>query len=206
MCVDGPCMDETQAIALVKRGNLTGLAVLVQCYQVKAVYAAYLIVHDRQSAEDVVQAAFLKAVERIDQFDERRAFEPWFMRSVVNAAIDVAKQQTRWLPLEEDTGEDAPGNLDWLTGDAVALEDLVETNELRLAVRRALTRLSPEERAAVVLRHFLNLSESEMTGSLNRPASTIKWWLHSARKKLRELLRPTWNARLSETYEELPDE
>lgn len=86
-------MDEPQAIARIKRGDLDGLEMLVRCYQAKAVQAAFLIVRDRLMAEDVVQAAFLKAVERIDQFDDSRPFGPWFLRSVVNAAIDASRQQ-----------------------------------------------------------------------------------------------------------------
>lgn len=74
--------------------------------------------------------------------------------------------------------------------------------EVQVEVRKALDALAPEQRAAVVLRHFLEMSEAEMTGALHRPPSTIKWWLHTARKRLRELLRPTWH----EKREELSDE
>lgn len=206
MSVDRPCMDETQAIALLKQGDLTGLEVLVDCYQVKAVYAAYLIVHDQQVAEDIVQAAFLKAIDKIAQFDDRRLFGPWFIRSVVNAAIDAAKQQTRWLPLEPDTEEGTPIPVDWLKSDISWIEDLVETKETRTLVRRALNQLSPEQRAAIVLRYFLEMSEADMTVSLHRPPSTIKWWLHKAREHLKNLLQPVWNTRLDEPCEELRDE
>lgn len=201
-----PCMDEIQAIALIKQGNLTGLEELVNRYQVQAVYAAYLIVHDRQSAEDIVQTAFIKAVEKIEQFDDRRLFGPWFLRSVVNASIDIAKQQMRWLPLDQETKGNELINTDWLMSDSESLENLIETNEVKAAVRKALNHLSPDERAAVILRHFLGLSESDMTDFFKRPSSTIKWWLHSARKKLKELLKPIWSSSLSEEYEDMRDE
>lgn len=199
-------MDETQAIARIKRGDLDGLEMLVRRYQGKAVQAAYLVVRDRGAAEDVVQAAFLKAVERIDQFDSSRPFGPWFLRSVVNAAIDAAQQQKHLLSLDGETEGEPSAFADWLTNDAPYPEALVETREVRLAVRRALDALSPEQRAAVVLRYFLEMSEAEMTGALHRPPSTIKWWLHSARKRLRELLQPTWQARLDEKKEGPYDE
>lgn len=206
MSVDRPCMDEIQAIALLKQGDLSGLEVLVHCYQVKAVYAAYLIVHDQHLAEDIVQAAFLRAIDKIAQFDDRRPFGPWFLRSVVNAAIDAAKQQIRWLPLEPETEGKTPVPIEWLTSDKTWIEELVETKETRTLVRKALNQLAPEQRAAIVLRYFLEMSEADMTASLHRPSSTVKWWLHEARKHLKNLLQPVWNSRLEESYEELRDE
>lgn len=191
-------MNETQAIARIKQGDLDGLEMLVSRYQVKAVQAAFLIVRDQRMAEDVVQTAFLKAVERIDQLDSSRSFGPWFLRSVVNAAIDASRQQKQLLSLEREPEGETRAFADWLTSDAPYPEALVELREVRMEVRKALDALSPEQRAAVILRHFLEMSEAEMTDILHRPPSTIKWWLHTARKQLRELLRHTWQARLDE--------
>ncbi len=75
-------MEEQEAIARLKRGDVGGLEALVHKYQVKAVRTAYLVVRDRALAEDIVQAAFLRAYERIGQFDAGRPFGPWFLRSV----------------------------------------------------------------------------------------------------------------------------
>lgn len=191
-------MDDTQAIDQLKRGDLRGLETLVSHYQVKAVQSAILIVRDRVAAEDVVQAAFLKAVERIDQFDSSRPFGPWFLRSVVNAAIDAAQQNKHMLSLDQETEGETLALAEWLTSDEPYPEEEAEAQEMRVEVRKALDALSPEQRAAVVLRHFLEMSETEMSGALHRPPSTIKWWLHTARKRLRELLRPTWQGRSDE--------
>ena len=196
-------MNELQAIDRIKRGNLDGLEILVRHYQVKAIQAAFLIVRDRLIAEDVVQATFLKAVERIDQFDGSRPFGPWFLRSVVNAAIDVSRQQKQTISLECETEDETRVLADWLMSDAPYPEELVEMREVRVEVRKALDALSPEQRTAVVLRHFLEMSEAEMTSVLYRPPSTIKWRLHIARKRLRELLRPTWQDRLNKKKEDV---
>jgi RNA polymerase sigma-70 factor (ECF subfamily) len=86
-------LDEQSAIWRLKRGDIEALAVLVRRYEVQAVRTAYLITHDRALAEDVVQNTFLRIYQRIDQFDEGRPFAPWFMRSVVNAAVQAAHRQ-----------------------------------------------------------------------------------------------------------------
>lgn len=198
-------MDETQqAIARIKRGDLTGLEWLVRKHQAKAVYAAYLVLRDRQAAEDVVQNAFLRVVERIGQYDESRPFEPWFLRSVINAALDTARQQSRWISLEAqvEAENDAGGLVAWLLNGQPWPEDLVETRELRQAVRSALKQLNTEQRAAIVLRYFLDMNEAEMTEILRRPPSTIKWRLHEAKRHLKELLQSLFPSRSENPHEE----
>ena len=78
-------MDETQAVQQLKQGDISGLEFLVARHQVKAVRTAYLITRDLGLAEDVAQDSFLQAFRSIRGFDSTRPFEPWFMRSVVNA-------------------------------------------------------------------------------------------------------------------------
>jgi len=177
-------MDEQQAIARLKQGNLTGLEFLVQQHQVKAVHTAYLIIGDPALAEDVVQTVFLRLAQKIDQFDDDRAFRPWFFRAIVNDAIKAARCQKRAVSLEDSSEAIIP----WLLDTAPRPEELAEASDLRLMVWNALQRLPPEQRAVIVQRHFLEMSEAEMVEKLQRPASTIKWWLHSARKSLKSLL------------------
>lgn len=180
--------NEKQAITHLKRGNLSGLSVLVQAHQVKAVHAALLIVRDQGTSEEIVQEAFLQAYRKIDQFDDRRPFGPWFMRSVIHAALKTAEKQKRVEALEEP--HDGSRIAEWLIDPGLAPQQVVETAEFREAVWQALAKLTPNQRAAVVMRYFLDESESEMVSQLNRPLTTIKWWLHSAREKLKVNLRP----------------
>ncbi len=183
-------MDERQAIARLQRGDISGLELLVRLYQVQAVRAAYLIVRDRHLAEDIVQAAFVRAYERIHQFDASRPFGPWFLRSVVNDAIKAAGRRERLVPLETivDDREDRFGDLPADPG--LGPEDLVEQAESRETVWAALGALSPAQRAVIVQRYFLDLSEAEMAEELDCPTGTVKWRLHAARARLRLLLKP----------------
>jgi RNA polymerase sigma-70 factor, ECF subfamily len=87
--------EEADAIQRLRRGDIAALEVLVRRYQVRAVRAAYLVVRDRQLAEDVVQSAFLKAFDRASSFDAERPFGPWFLKLVLNDAINVAARRDR---------------------------------------------------------------------------------------------------------------
>lgn len=189
-------MEEHEAIAQLKRGDIGGLEALVRKYQVQAVRTAYLITRDRALAEDIVQAAFLRAYERIGQFDARRPFGPWFLRSVVNDAVKAATRRERQVSLEANPEGEETSLAELLADPGPGPDDLVEAAELRQTVWAALGKLPPTQRAAIVLRYYLGLSEAEMADELACPPGTVKWRLHAARKHLQTLLRPLWPAAL----------
>jgi RNA polymerase sigma-70 factor (ECF subfamily) len=187
-----PSLEEQQAITRLKQGDLGGMETLVRHYQVQAVYAAYLIVRDLNLAEDIVQNTFIQTAQKIHQFDEHRPFGAWFMRSVVNAAIKADKQQRRFVPLDPHENGDIDPMIDWLLDPKPGPDQIIETEETRQMVWKALESLSVEQRAAIIMRHFLEMNETEMTQELSRPLTTIRWWLRTARNKLREALEPLW--------------
>jgi RNA polymerase sigma-70 factor, ECF subfamily len=185
-------MDEALAIARLKDGDIAGLAELVRAYQVRALRAAYLVTRDRGVAEDVVQVAFLRAYQRIEQFDATRPFGPWFLRSVVNAAVQAANQRARLVPLDAD-GDDERHDVGTTLADQAPGPDLHwEAVETRAELWAALGQLTPRQREAVVLRYYLNLDEAEMAHQLHCPPGTVKSRLSAARTRLRSLLRPTF--------------
>lgn len=89
-----------QAIEHLQRGDIRGLEALVRLHQVRAIRTAYLVTRERQLAQDIVQAAFLRAYERIGQLDPHRPFGPWFLTSVLHDAIKAAARRGRFESLE----------------------------------------------------------------------------------------------------------
>ena len=183
-------MDEAEAIAQLRVGNIAALRTLMEMYQVQAVQAAVLITQDRAVAEDIVQNAFLRSYERIEQFDASRPFRPWFLRIVINDALKAAGRQRCRISL--DTQEDATYQklVERLESTTDEPEDILQRNQLREAIRDALRRLSPQQRAVIVQRYYLGLSEREMSNELNCAPGTVKWHLNAARQRLRSLLMP----------------
>jgi RNA polymerase sigma-70 factor (ECF subfamily) len=184
-------MDEQQAIQALKRGEIAGLEALAARYQVKAIRAAYLITRDTHLAQDVVQDVFLQVYRGIGRFDAARPFEPWFMRSVVNAALKVSQKTAREIPIE---GDDENGLEQWIIAQET-VEGQVETAESHEKLWQAMQELSPRQRAAIVQRYFLEMSEKEMADELNAPPGTVKWLLNAARERLRSLLGSERSAR-----------
>ena len=187
-------MEENQAIARLKQGDMSGLEILARTYYLQAVRAAYLIVQDNALAEDVVQSSFINLSSKINQFDESKPFRPWFMRSVINNSLSVCRQRRREVSLDGvDDESDQVQKLLKLSADGPSFEDTYINAETRSAIWRALEQLNPQQRAAVVLRYYLELSENELAGELQQPKSSIKWLLFTARQKLRQLLEPLRN-------------
>src|SRR3990172_12477092 len=176
-------MDDLQAIRRLKGGDISGLENLVLRYQPKAVHVAFLITHDEQLAQDIVQDTFVRLYQRIRQFDEGRPFEPYLMRSVVNAALNAAKKTAKRLSFDSDLG-----HVENLLSQAASVESEVEYIQLKQMIVAALARLEPRLRAAIIQRYYLGMSEKEMAVALDAPPGTVKWLLNTARAKLRELL------------------
>ncbi|HBH12821.1 MAG TPA: RNA polymerase subunit sigma-24 [Clostridiales bacterium] len=179
-------LSERQAILVLKEGNLQGLKFLVHEYQLSAVRAAAIIVHDNTQAEDIVQNAFIKFAERVEQFDIDCPFKPYFLRIVINDAIKVGKKQTRFVSLEDYCQEDS--NQTFLKDPTPTPEELLSKKETQVAVWEALGKLQSKERAVIVLQYYFDMSVQEIAETLNEFVGTIKWRLFVARKHLKHLL------------------
>jgi len=176
-------MDDLQTIQRLKRGDISALESLVLRYQVQAIRAAFLVIHDEQLAQDVVQDVFLYIYHHIRQFDEDRPFEPYLMRSVVNAALNAVQKTGKHISFDGDLEE-----IESLLSQAVSVESEVEYTQLKQTIVLALSKLEPRRRTAMIQRYYLEMSEKEMAAALNAPPGTVKWLLNTARAKLREVL------------------
>jgi RNA polymerase sigma-70 factor (ECF subfamily) len=176
-------MDDLQAIQRLKDGDIGGLETLVVRHQAKAVRTAFLITHDENLAEDVVQDTFMRIYHRIKHFDPSRPFEPYLLRSVVNAALDVAQKVDRQRFREGDLDQ-----VEGLLSQAASVESEMEYIQLKQRIIAALAKLEPRQRAVVIQRYYLQMSEKEMAVALDAPPGTVKWLLNTARAKLHDLL------------------
>lgn len=179
-----PKIEDLQAIRRLKHGDISGLECLIARYQAKALRTAFLITHNEPLAEDVVQDAFVRFYQRVKHFDEMRPFQPYFLRSVVNAALNCIEREKKEQYFSEvDTSE-----LENLLEEAISVEEQVECNAIKWQIMEVLSELPPRQRAAIVQRYYLEMSEQEMSETLDSPPGTVKWLLNAARTRLRSLL------------------
>jgi RNA polymerase sigma-70 factor (ECF subfamily) len=78
----------------------------------------------------------------------------------------------------------------WLQDLSPGPEELVDASETRQRVRRALKKLTPKQRTAIIMRYFLDVKNKEIARELDRSLPSIKWAIPSAKESLRALLQP----------------
>ena len=147
-----------------------------------------MITQDRFIAEDIVQSAFLRVFKKIAGFDDSLPFRPWFLRIVVNDSIKMVTQQKRRVNLPDEENGDYQKLLEDLTRVAREPEEAIQHTEIVNEIKQAIVRLSPAQRAAIVMYYFLQMDTAEISNFMEINAGTVRWHLSVAREKLRKSL------------------
>jgi len=168
----------------LKRRDPQAMADLYDRYGRLAYSVILRIVRDSTTAEDLVQETFLRVWNRAQAFDsERGALGPWLLAVARNRAIDYVRSTDGRMSRSayELVEMENPA----LFAD---LERQMVTSDQARRIREALTKLNPSQRNVIELAYFEGLSQSEMAEKMNQPLGTIKTWVRSALKNLREQL------------------
>lgn len=144
----------------------------------------YRVVRNAAAAEDLVQETFLRVWNRVQSFDQQRgALGPWILTVARNRAIDYLRSidgRMSASALELDRLENPTLFSDF--GDSALSID--RTRRLKTAFEK----LSPNQRMVIELAYFEGLSQSEMAERMKQPLGTVKTWVRSALKVLRDEL------------------
>ncbi len=139
---------------------------------------ALRMVGDPEDARDITQTAFVKAWEKLDTYDPRFKFFSWIYRITLNESLN-------WIKRRRPQEEPSPN----LPARGPAPDDGVHADQTSALIQAALNCLSADYRAVIVLRHFQDLSYSDMSVLLDIPEKTVKSRLFTARRQLCDLLR-----------------
>jgi RNA polymerase sigma-70 factor, ECF subfamily len=176
----GEAPGDRELLLRVQNGDADAFDILVRRYLGRARVVARRLMQDPDDADDLVQDAFLRALDRIATFDVARAFEPWFTRLLVNLGLDQRRKQKVRRTERHDPEIFAGG---------VSPEQEVERAELKESLGKALEGLSGRQRLIVTLFEIDGHSTEEVADMLQVSQVTIRWHLHQARRTLRETLR-----------------
>lgn len=187
---------KTEESALLKRireGETELFGQLVEAHQRKIFRVALYYVRDPMVADSLTQDGFIKAFENIHRFREEASFETWLTRITINLCLNYLKQQQRELKrnVTESLGEDEQGNL--LTfqiadPNGSPEEQLIRQETMR-RVQRAISLMSPQQKAVFQLRHYEGLSLEEIGQVMQMNIGTIKSHLFRAVQKVRDVLK-----------------
>jgi RNA polymerase sigma-70 factor (ECF subfamily) len=164
------------------QGDQDAFAELVYTYQDSVYNLCYRILGERTEAEDAAQEAFLRAYSNLTHYDQMRPFKTWLLSIASNHCIDrLRKRRLMWLSIDEPT----PATLA-LSTDEPEPEDALVSSERSHEIQNVLRELSPEYRAAVVLRYWYDYSYAEIAEMMETTESAIKSRLFRARQTLAE--------------------
>ena len=172
-------MDERTDQELVKaslEGNRTAFAELVARHQDAVFGLAVSMTRNREDAADMAQEAFIRAYEKLGQYNPDFSFKSWLLRICANQTKNLFRARMRRRRVEEAHGREA---------------QITDASEPDFeALEAALARLPPKLRAPLRLKHMEGLSYEEVARVLGIGVSAAKMRTLRARSQLMELLSP----------------
>jgi RNA polymerase sigma-70 factor (ECF subfamily) len=204
---DITCTDYTDAdlVALLRAGDAEAISQLVDRWSPAMFRVARSFVGSRQSAEDVVQEAWLGMLSGLAKFEGRSSLRAWTFTILVNRARTRGARETRTVPQPPLTGQDEQGAEDWFAGPGGAAarpwssidatsrwdtipESVVLSKEILFQLDLALSALPLRQRQVVTMRDVCGMATEEVCAALGISAVNQRVLLHRAHAALRAAL------------------
>ena len=183
---------DARLVDAARRGDTDAFGQLAQRYERRVLKVIRRFMPDQEMAMDLAQDAFLKAFDRLEQFDPSRRFGPWLFRIAVNTTYDhlrKIKRKGKWA-LFSEAGEDR-------VPDPQAADPRGDL-DLSQEVQTVLTDIPETYRTVLVLRDLEGFSTSEVAAVTERSEATIRWRLAEARR----MFKDAWERRQRSIEEE----
>lgn len=175
--------DDSGLVARMQRRDPLALAELYDRYGRLAYSLIFRVVRDSGIAEDLVQETFLRVWNRVAGFDAQKgSIGPWLLAVARNRAIDYLRSASG---RERNTLEYEETDHPHLYCDME--KDILASDKARL-VKTAMDKLPPNHRQVIELAYFEGLSQTEMAERMGQPLGTVKTWVRTALKNLRDEL------------------
>ncbi|HXZ41172.1 MAG TPA: sigma-70 family RNA polymerase sigma factor [Terriglobales bacterium] len=193
--------DPQVAVLLVRRciaGDAAAWEELVQRYHRRIYNICYRFAGSADDAQDLTQEVFIKMYRTLNTYDiERGAFMTWVTTMARNLLVDhfrKTKQDrvTDSLDVAPTEREDAMPLSEQLQDSGLAPDARAQSQQVGETVHRALQKLSPDLREAVILRDLQDMDYKEIATVLKVPEGTVKSRINRGRAELARLLQRTY--------------
>lgn len=173
---------EAQLVSRAKAGHADAVRTLIDSHKDRLFAFIWRMVRNHHDAEEICQDAFLKAMGSLQTFSTEYRFSTWLF--TIGYRICLNRMRRRKLFAGD---VDVTNMTELATGDEDTLQS-EETTRFRTCVWDAVDKLSPPQRATVLLFYRHDLGCNEIARILEIPVATVKSHLHRARQRLREIL------------------
>ena len=176
-------LEDAEVVRRVLAGEVELFEVLVRRYDGRVYRAVRAILRDEDEAEDAMQAAWVRAYQRLAELAGAAAFSSWLLRIAANEALGRLRKRTRLV--RADDPDEEGGTMDPRAEDP---EERAAAREAIGLLERAVDRLAPPYRSVFMLRDVEQLSTAETADALGLREDAVKVRLHRARGMLRRSL------------------
>jgi len=160
-------------------GDVDAFSEIVAAHEDRVFAICLRMLRTREAALDATQDTFLTVFRKADRYEARAAFSTWLYRVTVNTCYDYLRREKR------KKADRLPESYDPVD---IHATDPFDAVEVRPDIEEALSQLSPEFRAAVVLVDLQGMSLEQASKTLEIPDGTIKSRLFRARRQLAQSL------------------
>ncbi|MBQ7062070.1 MAG: RNA polymerase sigma factor [Bacteroidales bacterium] len=170
---------EIELIERIVKGEKALYAEIVRRYQVGVSQLCYRLVGDRLETKEVTQRVFVELYTALPRFRFESRLSTFIYRITVNVVLDMLKQESRMMPLEQD----------WLPEEGHRNgEEQMERTEQERRLRRAIGMLHPEQRTALVLATFNDFTYNEVAEVMGITMSKVEALIYRAKQNLRNIM------------------
>lgn len=185
---------DAELVRRAQGGDTEAFEALVRRHQARIRGMLYHMTGHREDAEDLTQAAFLRAYRALRRFQGQSSFYTWLYRIAVNLALNFIKQRKRRAGAStlslDDIDTAAERDPDYLERAGRHTPDQsAHWSEVQRRIHEALGTLTEKHRAVVVMHDLQGLPHDEVARILRIPTATVRTRLFYARKQLQGELR-----------------
>ena len=186
-------MEKGLIVRAGKKDN-EAIAEIIQLTERKAYFIAYKVVNNEATAKDIVQEAYIQAFQKLDQLSDDSKFESWFNQIVSHKALDYTKSKIgKNKPVEFSSLDDEEDRLEFeanIKNDKASFEPEASMNykELQEGVQGVLNELPENQRLALMMYYFEDMSVSEIADVYGVSGNTVKGYLAYGRKKIKTII------------------
>lgn len=192
-------ISDDDVVSRVRAGETGLYEMLMRRYNQRLFRVIRSVVMNDDEAEDVLQEAWVRAYEHLDQFAGRASFSTWVTRIAFHEALARTRKSRRWTPLENPEGE-IMAEAERRQTTAETPEMQAERSQLGRMLQAAVDALPETYRSVFVLREVEQLSTTETAECLELSEEAVKTRLHRSRALLRRDLESRLGPAISEAY------
>ena len=185
-------MNDNEIIKSIVQGDRDSFRILVERYQQMVFRTCMGFLHNKEDAEDLTQDVFIQAYQSLSRFKDESAFSTWLYRIAVNASLNKIRKSKLKLVFERFenlTGSDRTGSDTYpVIKNDEDPEKIIIRQEHSEWLGRALDSLPENQKTAIVLSKYDDLSQKEIAEIMNTTEGAVEALLQRAKKNLREKL------------------